>query len=90
MVEDPHFGQVELVLHPGDLLGLYTDGATEARRDDEFYGEERLMDRLVTGFQTSDDLQGVVDGILGDVLDFQVGVARDDIALVVLAVPAEN
>ncbi|MBC7783883.1 MAG: SpoIIE family protein phosphatase, partial [Burkholderiales bacterium] len=36
----------ELVLQPGDGLLLYTDGLTEARRGDEFYGEQRLLDEV--------------------------------------------
>ncbi|MGA8257175.1 MAG: SpoIIE family protein phosphatase [Nocardioides sp.] len=90
LVEDPWFGEAELVLGPGDLLGLYTDGATEARRDAELYGEGRLMEMFCTAWKGTHDPQAVVDALLDDVLDFQVGVARDDIALVALAVPAAD
>jgi serine phosphatase RsbU (regulator of sigma subunit)/anti-sigma regulatory factor (Ser/Thr protein kinase) len=34
------------VLHPGDLVLFYTDGITEARRDDEFFGLQRMQQQL--------------------------------------------
>ena len=37
------FGLAETRLGFGDLLFLYSDGLTEARRGAEFYGEERLF-----------------------------------------------
>ena len=33
-------------LHPGDLVFLYTDGITEARRDGQFFGHKRLKRQL--------------------------------------------
>ncbi|MEP6625905.1 MAG: SpoIIE family protein phosphatase [Acidimicrobiia bacterium] len=35
-----------LVLGPGDTLIAYTDGVTEARRDSELFGDERLRDLI--------------------------------------------
>ena len=70
-------------LRPGDLLVLYTDGVTEARLDGEFFGDERLH-RSVLAHREG---PAQADGIVGEVLDFQGGRARDDIAVVVLHVP---
>jgi serine phosphatase RsbU (regulator of sigma subunit) len=35
-----------LPMHPGDLLAIYSDGITEATRQHEQFGEERLIDVL--------------------------------------------
>ncbi len=68
---------------PGDLLVMYTDGVTEGRRGDEFFGEDRLTDSVR-------EHRGAVlpaESILGDVLAFQKDTARDDIAVVAVRVP---
>jgi phosphoserine phosphatase RsbU/P len=46
---DVEYTTTELLLEPGDTLFLYTDGVTEARRDGELFGEERLMAILAEG-----------------------------------------
>lgn len=43
---DVSYTATELLLAPADTLFLYTDGVTEARRDGELFGEERLMSLL--------------------------------------------
>lgn len=83
---DPHFTDSGLILEPGDMLVLYTDGVTEGRRDLEFFGEQRMLTSLDTHRR---DVSHAVDGLLTDVLDFQRGRTRDDIAVVALAVPAQ-
>ena len=70
-------------LGPGDLLVMYTDGVTEGRVAGEFYGEDRLH-------RSIEELHGSerpAEGILEEVLQFQGGLARDDIAVVALRVP---
>ena len=71
----------ELVLAPRQRLLLYTDGVTEGRHGDEEYGEERL---LTTASAPAGDATALVDAVLRDVLAFQDGVPRDDIALLAL------
>jgi sigma-B regulation protein RsbU (phosphoserine phosphatase) len=71
----------ELELAPGQRLLLYTDGVTEGRRQDEEYGEGRLL--RVAGGPASNAAM-LVEAVLGDVLEFQGGVPRDDIALLAL------
>ncbi|HAS10551.1 MAG TPA: histidine kinase, partial [Acidimicrobiaceae bacterium] len=62
-------------LAPGDVLVLYTDGVTEARRGREEYGEDRLRDLLSScAGQRADEVAGAVEEA---VLTFQAGVARD-------------
>src|ERR1700687_1886443 len=34
--------ETEVTLRPGDAVVIYTDGVTEARRDNEFFGDARL------------------------------------------------
>jgi sigma-B regulation protein RsbU (phosphoserine phosphatase) len=77
----------ELRLTPGDVLTMYTDGVTEGRRrGSEFYGEDRLRD-VVVRYR---DAHYPAEDIVADVLDFQQGTARDDIAVVVVRVPAPD
>jgi serine phosphatase RsbU (regulator of sigma subunit) len=65
-------------------LVLYTDGVTEGRRDALFYGEERLYRSMLAHV----DAALPAESILGDVLEFQAGQPRDDIAVVAVRVPA--
>jgi sigma-B regulation protein RsbU (phosphoserine phosphatase) len=88
VVEGADVPDAELALRPGDALVLYTDGVTEARRDGEFYGEARLVARI--GANAGSDArsaEALTDAILADVLEFQRGDARDDIAVVAVRVP---
>ena len=75
------FGQCEVCLGTEDMLFLYTDGLTEARRDGEFYGERRLLEFLASaGSNTAD----VVEDVVGDVIAFSRGALRDDIAILAI------
>jgi acetyltransferase-like isoleucine patch superfamily enzyme len=58
------------VLHPGDLLVLYTDGITEATSDPD--GEEYGSDRLIHALRTARHLDpiAVVDRVFSDVEEF--------------------
>ena len=82
--EDAPFIDDDVCLQPGDALVLFTDGVTEGRRDDQWFGDERLV-ATIAG--VADSARSLVDGILGDVLAFQRGFPRDDIALVAIRVP---
>jgi hypothetical protein len=49
IVPEADYDQVEIPLHPGDSLALYTDGLLEARNPaGELYGFERLHDLFAT------------------------------------------
>lgn len=64
---------------------LFTDGVTEGRRRrGEFSGERRL--EAVVAAQPGSAAE-VTDAILSDVMTYQAGDARDDIAVVTVAVP---
>jgi sigma-B regulation protein RsbU (phosphoserine phosphatase) len=71
-------------LKSGDLLFLYTDGATEARRGPEFFGERRLVD--VLGKVATRPVNEVPAEVLRHVIEFAGGPLPDDLALLALGV----
>lgn len=70
-------------MDPGDVLVLYTDGVTEARRDGELLGEERLVEfvRALYSIPTRDVPQALFDQVAG----FSGGGLSDDIAVVAVS-----
>jgi PAS domain S-box-containing protein len=90
----PLLGIVPAVVHPdvivrlgpGDALVCFTDGVTEGRGPKGMYGDERLADLLAGA--VGEDAAGIADRIVEDVLEFQGGRTQDDLALLVLRVPA--
>lgn len=66
-------------LEPDQMLVLYTDGLIEARRDREFYGEQRLFDLL--GSTTGVDPIDIVELVIEDALDFTRMKLNDDLAI---------
>jgi PAS domain S-box-containing protein len=72
-------------LDPGDTYIAYTDGVTEARRNREQFGDERLAETIsnCTGL----DADSIAAAIESAVLDFGGAEPSDDLALIVLRVP---
>jgi sigma-B regulation protein RsbU (phosphoserine phosphatase) len=88
VLDESTFLDVAIPLVAGDAVVLYTDGITEGRSTaGAFYGEARLAATLA---DQGGSAARLADGLLADVLRFQSGRARDDIAIVVVAVPAER
>ena len=85
ILDEPKLHDVTTVLRPGDVMVLYTDGVTEARRDREFFDEERLLATVRSAAEGH--AQHVADSIVAAAVDFQEGDARDDIAVVAVKVP---
>lgn len=69
----------------GETLVLYTDGVSEARRDDEFLAAERL-EALVAELAAGGSAADVATGLADAAVSFQRGTPRDDIAVVALQV----
>lgn len=86
VVERIELVEVTVPLEPGDTLVLYTDGFTEARRGDEFFGEEGMLDALrgLDGLGAAE----IADGLIAAVDEFAAG-QRDDQALLVARVSPE-
>ena len=85
VLDEVEFHDRELDLGENDVLTLFTDGVTEARRHHEMYGDARLRENVE---RHATSAAAVVDGLLEDVVDFQQGEVRDDIAIVSLRVVA--
>ena len=85
VLASPTFTEVDIRLEPGHVLCFFTDGVTEGRRGREYYGDERLTRFLSE--HGGDDAMTIAESLVDDVVTFQQGVPRDDIAVVVLKVP---
>lgn len=70
-------------LEKGDVLVLYTDGITEARRGDEEFGYERLMEAVLEA--RKHPASRIKDHVLGTVKAFtDQQASHDDLTLVIL------
>lgn len=80
---DTKFKDGTTVIEEGDLLILYTDGVTEARKDEELFGEERLVEFV----RSMEPLRPrkVPQTIFDEVLRFAGGELSDDVAIVSVA-----
>lgn len=79
-----HYEQHVMPFNQGDRFLFYSDGVTEARRGDEFFGPERLMEFLHgRRAEHSDDLISHLVEALEEWSDDQL---RDDIALLLISV----
>jgi phosphoserine phosphatase RsbU/P len=87
MLDRPLLVDTSTILGPGDTIVLYTDGVVEARRDGEFFDDDRLRALIADGAGAGTSALHLADAIVAAALDFQDGDARDDIAVVVVRVP---
>jgi serine phosphatase RsbU (regulator of sigma subunit) len=81
---DAEFTEEDVVLLGGDAIVLYTDGVIEARRDDDIFGEGRLLD-LLNGC-AGQDARAIANTVRQAVGDFIPGLPRDDMAILVMRV----
>jgi phosphoserine phosphatase RsbU/P len=82
MFHEVEFSATRLHLETGDTLFLYTDGLSEARREEEEYGVDRVM-RLVRQ-QAARRPAEVVAACLEDLRAFADGSALDDLTLLAM------
>ena len=75
---------VAVELDPGDAVVFFSDGVTEGRHDGDFFGDLRLAETTAGRDATAASL---AERLVETVVEFQAGLPRDDIAVVVLRVP---
>jgi two-component system CheB/CheR fusion protein len=80
------YRQAEFDLLPGETIVLYTDGLTEARRGQEFFGESRLLE--VLSGQDRADVQRMVDMLVSTVTEHANGRLADDLAVIAVHLAA--
>ena len=73
------FTDSEAHIEPGEMLVMYTDGLTEARRGSELYGENRLVAILENRRDCSP--QTTVETLVHELLAFTGGGLSDDLAM---------
>jgi PAS domain S-box-containing protein len=73
------YAESDVRLGENDVLFLYTDGLTEARRDGVLYGEDRLCDFLSRTCDGS--AKKLVEEVVAEVFAFSDGRLRDDLAI---------
>lgn len=86
MLADTDVDDVALQLMGGEVLVMYTDGVSEARSDHGFFGDERVESLAVGAVEKS--ATDIASLIADEAAAFQNGKLRDDIAVVVVKVPA--
>ena len=84
----PSFGEALVRLEPGDILLLYTDGATELRGDDPWRGEQALRDTVRAGAGSGP--AELVERVERAALVLSGGELRDDLALLAVAAPPDD
>ncbi len=80
---DLEFEERVTAIENGDVLLLYTDGVTEARREGRLYGHERLL-LLMSGMQ-SVNVRELPEIVFEDVFAYVRGDLGDDMAILALS-----
>lgn len=88
MLGPPSLYDTDLDLSPDEILVLATDGVVEARRDGEFFGEDRLLELLSAN--AGANAAELAELVASEVIEFQRGLPRDDIAVVTLGIPSPS
>lgn len=75
------FDELSVAFRTGDRILLYTDGVTEARRDGEFFGEERVRVAFSAQGSAQEDARGLLSAVRG----FVRADLKDDVAVLVVS-----
>jgi len=75
------YQDLEVVLEPGDMVLLYTDGVIEARDGESFYGEERVK----TILQRSATVHDAATGLRRSIEMYAKKKLQDDVAILVVS-----
>jgi sigma-B regulation protein RsbU (phosphoserine phosphatase) len=80
------YSQMQIELHPGDMLTMYSDGVTEAVDVNENeYGEDRLIEVLKKN--RAEPATAIVQAVTKSLAEFALGAPQaDDITLLVAKV----
>jgi PAS domain S-box-containing protein len=78
------FGEAATRLEPGDILLLFTDGISEARRGHDLFGEERVREWLAD-FGPGVPPEDLPAALLEHVSAFAAGQLTDDVAVLALS-----
>ena len=81
-IADVAYGEETVSLGEADVILLYTDGVTETRNGNAFFGEERVKESVLAGGTPRE----LVRRLLTAVRRFGRGELRDDVALLALAI----
>jgi phosphoserine phosphatase RsbU/P len=76
LIQGATYAAASIVLPPGGVLCVYSDGISEAGRGDELYGEERLLASVRR--HLAEPACGQLEGILNDLRTFLAGACADD------------
>ncbi len=82
--DDYEYRQTKLMLEPGDVLALYTDGINEAHNvNDEMFGNHRVIESMIAVSEPT--AISIGEAIMREIRQFIAGgVQTDDICLVTL------
>ncbi len=72
----------EVRLDPGDLVLVFSDGVTEAARNEEEFGETRLIEELRAHSRLP--LDEILSAIFSGVQEFSAGAQSDDLTLLIV------
>lgn len=81
-IADARYDEIETVVAAGDVVLAYTDGVTEARRGNKFFGEGRVRRALLKGGSATE----IVDRLLESLDHFVPGNLRDDAAVLAVRI----
>jgi sigma-B regulation protein RsbU (phosphoserine phosphatase) len=85
-IEDSKWGSGKLLLEPGDVIFLYTDGVTEAANlQDELFSGERMKNCLVNLQSQNKDITAIIKAVRQEIASFTQGAPQsDDITMLAL------